>query len=196
MIEIALVRHGETDWNRQGRMQGHRDIPLNERGLEQAARLARRLRREPGLSRWNLVASSDLQRAFMTAACLAEAVGIAHIVRDPRLRERHFGRLEGTTREERQARWGCRWQRVDHGAESEDQLLMRAETFLAELTERQSGRFIVVTHGGWIRAVVRRHFPERAGIHPANTSLSLLQWAEGKWRCLAYNDTDHLLTDA
>src|SRR5690606_33512766 len=83
MIEIALVRHGETDWNRQGRMQGHRDIPLNERGLEQAARLARRLRREPGLSRWNLVASSDLQRAFMTAACLAEAVGIAHIVRDP-----------------------------------------------------------------------------------------------------------------
>lgn len=192
MIEVALVRHGETDWNRQGRMQGHRDIPLNERGLLQAGRLARRLRFGP----WDFAVSSDLQRAAMTASCLAEAAGITRMVRDPRLRERHFGRLEGTTREERLARWGDHWQRLDHGMESDEELLLRAEAFLADLTLRKSGRFIVVTHGGWIRALVRRHFPERAGIHPANASLSLLQWAEGRWRCLSYNDTDHLSPDA
>lgn len=192
MIEVALVRHGETDWNRQGRMQGHRDIPLNERGMAQAMRLARRLRHIG----WDLVASSDLQRAVMTADCLAEAAGVTRIVRDPRLRERHFGRLEGTTRAERLARWGTRWQLLDHGAESDEQLVARTQAFLADLTLYGTGRFIVVTHGGWIRTFMRRYFPERAGIHPGNTSLSMLQWADGQWRCLSYNDTGHLAPDA
>src|SRR5690606_34562382 len=101
-------------------------------------------------------ASSDLQRAAMTADCLAAVTGVTRIVRDPRLRERHFGRLEGTTREERFARWGSRWQWLDHGAESDEQLVARAQAFLTELTLCGTGRFIVVTHGGWIRAVMRR----------------------------------------
>lgn len=192
MIEVALVRHGETDWNRQGRMQGRRDIPLNGTGLQQAKRLAERL----AADRWDLVFSSDLARAAMTADCVARAAGVMRVVRDPRLSERDFGPLEGTTAAERLRRWGSEWPRDVRGMESDEALFGRAEAFLAELAARGAGRFVVVTHGGWIRVVFRRLFPERAAEHLGNTALSLLRHEHGTWRCLFAHDTSHLSADA
>ena len=92
MIRIVAVRHGETDWNRIRRLQGHTDIPLNANGEAQAARLAVALRDEPIAA----IHASDLSRAYATATPVAQALGLP-IRRDARLRERHYGVLEGLT---------------------------------------------------------------------------------------------------
>ncbi|MBX6395401.1 MAG: histidine phosphatase family protein, partial [Alicyclobacillaceae bacterium] len=89
-IVICLVRHGETVWNREQRLQGHQDIPLTDKGREQARAVARRLSTEP----WDLVYSSDLSRARETAEIIAKHCGV-RVVTDPRLRERFYGRFEG-----------------------------------------------------------------------------------------------------
>ena len=92
MIELIVVRHGETDWNRVGRLQGHTDIALNSTGLEQAARLAAALAGESIAA----IYSSDLARALATAKPVAAALGLT-IKLDPLLRERNYGLLEGMT---------------------------------------------------------------------------------------------------
>ena len=189
MTELAIIRHGETDWNAEKRMQGHRDTPLNQNGLRQAARVAERLAKE----RWDAVVSSDLARAAETSAIIANRAGISNRLFDRRLRERYLGELEGTTPEERVKRWGERWHELDHGAESADSLFGRAYRFLEEICELHGGkRIIVVTHGGWIKTLFTRLFPERELSPPANASLSLIGREEGRWRLILYNSTEHL----
>ena len=95
MTEIILCRHGETEWNRLGRYQGKTDIPLNERGREQARALADSLRDEPIVA----VYSSTLARAFDTAREIADVHGLK-VRRDPRLDEINQGLWEGLHREE------------------------------------------------------------------------------------------------
>ncbi|KAJ6366907.1 hypothetical protein OIU77_003314 [Salix suchowensis] len=90
--EIIVVRHGETVWNVDGRIQGHIDVELNDVGREQAAVVADRLSREFKVS---AVYSSDLKRASETAEKIAASCGIAEVIKDPDLRERHLGDLQG-----------------------------------------------------------------------------------------------------
>ncbi len=87
---LVLVRHGETAWNVEGRIQGHLDVPLNETGLAQAAAVGKRFRSE----RFDAIYSSDLIRAFRTASPVVANPEV-DIIRDPRLRERHLGVLQG-----------------------------------------------------------------------------------------------------
>src|SRR6186997_3178407 len=100
MKRILLVRHGQTDWNAAGRWQGHEDIPLNATGLEQARALANHLRARP----ISAVYSSDLKRAQMTGAAIAEALGLA-LKTDPRWRELHLGVFQGLTTPEINAKY-------------------------------------------------------------------------------------------
>ncbi|MED6160359.1 hypothetical protein PIB30_117998 [Stylosanthes scabra] len=90
--EIVVVRHGETAWNADGRIQGHLDVELNEAGRQQAAAVAERLSREPKIS---VIYSSDLQRAYETAQIIASRCGGLEVVKDSDLRERHLGDLQG-----------------------------------------------------------------------------------------------------
>ena len=92
---ICLIRHGETAWNAELRIQGHRDLPLNGSGLAQAEALAGRLAGQ----RFDALYSSDLLRARQTAQPLADVLGLP-VRLEPELRERHFGCCEGKTREE------------------------------------------------------------------------------------------------
>ena len=92
MIELFAVRHGETDWNRIRRLQGHTDTALNDTGVEPAARLAAALARESSAA----IHSSDLKRALATAEPVATALGLA-VRQSPLLRERNYGLLEGKT---------------------------------------------------------------------------------------------------
>ncbi len=98
---LFLFRHGETDWNREGRLQGHTDTPLNATGLAQAEALAETLRPH----RLDAVVSSDLMRAWTTARIVAEALGLP-LLADPGLRETNVGAAEGLLWIEAKVRFG------------------------------------------------------------------------------------------
>ena len=173
---IYVFRHGQTAWNREGRIQGHLDVPLNDTGREEAHRLAFALRR----IRLDSIFTSDLSRAVHTAElALAEASRrgwhpLVPIVADARFREVAFGKLQGLTRAEIREKFGDTV--ADHfggkvlsdellrdmGSENAGEILTR---FFAALTEHSAAypagsRFGVATHGG----VIRRLLYHGAGI--------------------------------
>jgi len=156
---LLLIRHGETQWNAQSRIQGHMDIALSARGLRQAQLLARFL----GASAIDAVYASDLARASQTAQPLADALALGlHL--DARLRERAFGLFEGSTYEQIQANWPNEfaiWRRRDPayaapGGESYLAQRARVLQFLEEVAGRHAGASVaVVTHGGVLDIVYR-----------------------------------------
>ena len=151
---MLLARHGETDWNRDRRWQGHSDTPLNELGREQARKLAESL---DGI---DAVYSSDLARARGTAEIVAARLGLA-VRLDARLRERGFGAWEGLTMEEIEGGFGetfRRWQTGEgHGAddaEAFDAFAARVHSFLDDVLRRHPDETVlVVGHGGSIRVI-------------------------------------------
>ncbi len=196
MRELWLVRHGETPWNAEGRFQGHYDIGLSPHGLHQAYRVAERL----AASRYafNGLYSSDLGRALLTARPIAEALGLTPIP-DPRIREIHAGELQGLLRSEMEARYPefhraiqqDPWNTKRPGGESMADLAARVQSFLDDLPE---GRFIVVTHGGVIRAALKIVLNLDNGtwgkFQIQNTSITRLLYPEG--RALSVGDVGHL----
>ena len=155
MTTLLLARHGETDWNRDGRWQGHSNTSLNARGKEQAQALADELTEEI-----DVVYSSDLARARETAEIVADRLGL-DIRLDPRLRERSFGSWEGLTGpeiEERDAEGLARW-RAGEGpgasdAEPFDAFAERMGRFLEDVLQRHPGESVlVIAHGGSIRVI-------------------------------------------
>jgi broad specificity phosphatase PhoE len=151
---IVLVRHGETDWNRDRRFQGHADTPLNEVGRTQAAELAETLEPESLTALY----TSPLRRASETAAIVAARLGIDVRPLDA-LREIHVGEWEGLTVEEVQSRYPERasvdWRSGWPGGETYDELAARVLPALVELAgEHPSERVLAVTHAGPIRAAL------------------------------------------
>ena len=156
MTTIHLARHGETDWNRELRWQGHRDQPLNARGREQAHALAQSLAR----SNVAAVYSSDLQRAAETARIVAESLRLP-VRLDPALRELDVGSWEGHTLSELEARCPeavARWQ--EHGepgwenGESHEEMATRVVATIRSIAARHDGQdVLVISHGGPIRAL-------------------------------------------
>lgn len=102
MTTIGFIRHGSTEWNRLGKLQGQLDTDLTDEGREQARLLGIRLANES----WDGIISSDLKRAKETAQIMSKLSGIPIIGMDNRLRERRYGQVEGTTVAEREERWG------------------------------------------------------------------------------------------
>jgi broad specificity phosphatase PhoE len=152
---LLLARHGETDWNRDGRWQGHANTSLNERGREQARELADGLTEQI-----DVIYSSDLARARETAEIVARPLGL-EVEIDARLRERGFGSWEGLTHPEVEERDGealARW-RVGEGhgaddAEPYDAFAERMRRFLEDVLVRHPDeRVLVITHGGSIRVI-------------------------------------------
>jgi 2,3-bisphosphoglycerate-dependent phosphoglycerate mutase len=152
---VLLARHGESDWNAAGRYQGHADRPLTEQGRRQAEELASRLARV----RLDAVYSSDLARARDTARPVAEAHGL-RVETLPELREVDVGSWSGLTREEAEQqfpegfqRW-LRWELGWEDGESFEEMGARVVGAVRRLAARHpSGRILVVSHGGSIRAV-------------------------------------------
>lgn len=186
---IGFVRHGVTDWNKEGRAQGQNDVPLNAEGLLQAERLARRLANEA----WQHIFSSDLQRAATTADTIAKAMGRSVDRLDSRIREKSHGRLDGTTEADRVARWGENWRDLDHQEETTEQVVARSLSFIEEATtEFADKRLLVVSHGAWIRTILGVILPD-LDIKPLlNTSLTVVRRKQDGWVCERFNCVEHL----
>jgi broad specificity phosphatase PhoE len=139
---LLLVRHGETDWNADGRLQGQTDRPLSDFGRRQARQLAAELTEED----LEAIYSSDLSRARETAQIVAERLGLP-VLLDPDLREKDWGTWEGLTAVERD--------RVEFVGESTEEHQERILRALRRIAERHTGdgRVLVVTHGGSMRRV-------------------------------------------
>ncbi len=146
MTTILLARHGETDWNRDGRWQGWADPPLNETGRAQARALAEQLRSTP----FDAVYSSDLRRAFETAEILASSHGV-DVVADPGLREIDIGSWSGLTRAEIDERFPAACSSTARPREEHRARVLAAIERIARAHPGE--RILVVTHGGTMRAL-------------------------------------------
>ncbi len=187
---IGWIRHGVTEWNRLGRIQGATDTPLSEEGLAQARLLAERLARESG--RWDGVVASDLQRAAATGRAIADRLGVPFAT-DARLRERSFGEAEGTTLPERLARWGEHWRDLVPDQETNAALLERGLAFVDELCGTRPGEaWLVVTHGSFLATIVPSLTGETADGYIQNVSLTIMEQTERGWKSLLHNCTLHL----
>jgi probable phosphoglycerate mutase len=197
---FVLVRHGETAWNVEGRIQGHLDIPLNSLGVAQAEALGERLVRE----RFDAIYSSDLMRAFHTARPTVRDPDRS-IIKDQRLRERHLGTLQGLTGDEAATQQPDAWKAFKSrdadlaldGGESLGEFFHRVVVFVEDiLDEHAGGRVLVVTHGGVLDAAYRhatgmplsaaRDFP----IY--NASVNVISHDSGRWKIESWGDVSHL----
>ncbi len=197
---IVAIRHGQTDWNAQSRLQGRTDIALNAVGRAQAARLADALRHE-GLTQ---VISSDLGRALQTARALAQPLG-AVLSTDVGLRERGFGRMEGLSfreLDERHPEWGARWRAreidfVPPEGESLRGFYARSVAAATALAQQYAGQSIaLVSHGGVIDCLYRA----ATGIAldaprtwlVSNATINRLLFNGERFSLVGWNDHQHL----
>lgn len=189
---VGLIRHGLTDWNAVGKIQGQSDIPLNDEGRKQAAQLAQRLK-DDETNHWDFVITSGLSRAQETGKIIADALNIPLYDPDSRLMERAFGQVEGLTSVERETLWGKDWHVLDLGQEKDEAIRVRALAFMEDLGKRYGDRnVLVVSHGGLLAqlyiALYQNKYNERIG----NLSLTIVEKQDKDWDLLLYNCTRHL----
>ncbi len=154
---IFLIRHGQTDWNLAGKLQGHANIPLNATGKAQAQKMAQFLKKKQA----SLAAlySSDLQRTHQTAQEIAKLFAL-EIILAADLREGYLGKLQGLTKKEYYDLYGpkpliCEALPEKVGAEPRDQVVARAMSYLHMIVQKHKGQHIaVVTHGGLLGSLI------------------------------------------
>jgi len=202
---IIAVRHGETAWNVNNRVQGHLDIPLNNVGREQAARLGQALVSETV----EAIYASDLWRAWDTAHAIASAASSANAKRvkvEEGLRERRLGAFEGRTFTEIEALWpdaSRRWRQrepdfaPDGGGESLLAFRARVLEALNRLAARHAGgQIALVAHGG-VMDVLYRHatgqeLQAKRTWALGNAAINRLLWSEQRLALVGWADTGHL----
>ena len=200
VTRILAIRHGETAWNVDTRIQGQLDVPLNDTGRWQAHRLSLAVAEE-GLA---AIYASDLLRAFETAQAVARGSGCA-IVADTGLRERGFGVFEGLTFQEVGERWpdeAARWRRRDpdfgpQGGEVLRDFYARSVTTVTRLAAAHTGQTIaVVAHGGVMdclyRAAARLELDAPRSWQLGNASINRLLYTPQGFTLVGWSDTNHL----
>ena len=203
---ICFIRHGETTWNAERRMQGHIDIPLNTTGMGQAKRLANALTQTK--YSFDAIYSSDLERALHTANAVANALSLA-VQTTPQLRERNVGQLQGLLLSEAPVLFPEIWQshiarELDHdlgGGESIRAFHQRMQGVLELFLRQHRGQSILaVSHGGSLdmiyRIVTQQALDaERVAVVP-NTSLNWITHDGSTWSVECWADTSHLSESA
>ncbi len=187
---IYLIRHGQTDWNVERRLQGHLDVPLNQVGLLQAEKVAKRFEQEI----LDAIYSSDLRRARMTAEIIA-ARQRREVFFHQGLRERGYGPFEGKRWDEiPEFQAGYRSDLLTaEGVESWREMRHRAVKALEEIAFRHAGqRVAVVSHGGTINAILSYLEGDEVPRYKlANASVTCLTCETNKWDISWINDTSH-----
>lgn len=207
MTELILIRHGETAWNAQRRLQGHLDIPLNVQGEKQAAALGQRLLSEAV----DTIVSSDLQRALQTAQAVALPRGLPVIV-DAGLRERCFGGFEGLLYDEihekfpeAHAAWksrepDARFPDGRHTAETLNEFFSRVAAAINRVVHPRIGQKIaIVTHGGVLDCIYRManklEIAQPRDFDVLNASINRVLWSDEGMQVIQWADIDHLSAD-
>jgi probable phosphoglycerate mutase len=199
--ELIVIRHGETLWNSEHRMQGQRNSALSPLGRAQARALAKRMHGE----RFDHLYSSDLDRAFETAQAIAAVTGHA-IVTDVRLRERCFGIFEGLTRDEMRDRHPKEYARFRErdpdyrvpGGESARAFHQRCLLCFREIAGRHpDGRIAVVAHGLLLVALYRAAHglalnEPRSALELINAGINVFRFEDPHWRMHVWADGSHL----
>lgn len=180
---LYLVRHGETDWNKQHRIQGRTDIPLNDTGRHQARETAALLARR----HWDAVIASPLSRAFETASIIAAELGLAEPTLLPAVVERNYGEAEGMD-----------YRTLDEqfpegtpvpGRETHEEVADRALPALLEIARQHPDQaVIVVAHGGVIRSVLQAVDPEGSFGRISNGSIHSFRFEDGALSLIAFDD--------
>jgi len=200
MGRVYIVRHGETEWNAEGRIQGHTDVSLSDQGRRQAEALARRLAEVP----FDIAYSSDLVRANETAQIILGERGIS-LRPTAQLREYHKGVFEGLTVHEYSKRYPDMYQAslindldfAPTGGETIRQTSARMAGFVAELRENHlEDTVLIVGHGGSLRSVIvaLMGLPLEANwkFVMGNSALSIFELYSDNGVMRLYNDTSHL----
>jgi len=203
VTRVLAVRHGETAWNVENRIQGQLDVPLNDRGRWQAQRLAQAMSGEA----LDAIYTSDLLRTVETAAPTVRGRAVGHVT-DSGLRERGFGVFEGMTFTEIEQRWpeqSARWRRRDpefgaEGGETLAEFYARSIAATSRLAAAHPGQTImIVTHGGVLdclyRAASRIALDAPRSWQLGNTSINRLLHTPQGFTLIGWSD-DHHLEDA
>jgi probable phosphoglycerate mutase len=202
MSQIFLVRHGETLWNSEGKIQGHLDSPLTETGLAQAESLAVYFKSQK--QNFAALYTSDLGRAYETARCISEKNGLP-VFADPRLRERNFGIFQGALKKTLAIQFP-EASRYFHAhdpdyvipeGESLKQLSERCVKCFEELAQKHVGeRILVVAHSGVFVSLFKHTLgipldaPRR--FLSLNTSINIFSYQDGIWMLEVWGDLSHL----
>ena len=204
VTRVLAIRHGETAWNVDTRIQGKLDIGLNEKGRDQAQRLGAALAKSQAQQPITAIYSSDLWRAYDTALAISKAIHVP-VVSDEGLRERGFGVFEGKTFDEIAQLWpdqSLRWRQRDphfcpEGGESLTQFTERILKASQALAARHSGQQIaLVAHGGVMDVLYRAATGQ--GIQAprtwslGNAVINRLLWTPAGFTLVGWNDTLHL----
>ncbi|QEO10594.1 histidine phosphatase family protein [Protaetiibacter larvae] len=179
-MTLAFIRHGQTDWNRDGRLQGSSDVPLNETGREQARAAERMLTDWP----WDAVVSSPLSRARETAQIIADGLGLPLGPAYPELVERDYGPLEGLPDTEMMARYP---DRAYPGAEPLDEVVERCLAGMARIdADFPDQNVVIVCHGTIMKYTLIRLTGHRVEAILNGTVSAIERDADG-WRVLTIN---------
>ncbi|WP_404409504.1 histidine phosphatase family protein [Jeotgalibacillus malaysiensis] len=188
MTSISIIRHGETDWNTEGRLQGATDIPINETGVLQAQQCGQFLK----IGQWDVLITSPLQRAKKTAEIMNEDLHLPLVVMDE-FSERYFGDAEGMTREERMAAYP---DKAYPNQETADMLQERILKGLQQINENYPDKnVLLVAHGAVIGAILSMLSGGEIGSRKTrliNGGITTIDFSEDQWRIRDYNQVEHL----
>ncbi|MCD0502574.1 histidine phosphatase family protein [Bordetella petrii] len=208
MTEIWFIRHGETTWNAERRLQGWKDAPLNDWGREQAALVAARVRAAAATAPFAALYSSDLQRTQDTAAPVGGQLDL-RVRLEPGIRERCYGVLEGLAMDEldeKQPEAAAAWksrepQRPIEGGETLAQFHARVVATVEDIAARHEGeRVLAVTHGGVLDIIWRQasgvglELPRQAAL--LNASINRVGVAGRGWEVLEWGNVGHLTAES
>ncbi len=204
-MEILLIRHGETAWNRERRMQGHIDIPLNDEGRRQASAVGLALAGE----RPQAIVASDLQRARDTAQAIADVHQLPLQLSDT-LRERCYGAFEGMTYQEISERYPeamrqwkvrdlhARFPAGERDAETLHEFHQRCIRAVTDIARRHEyGKIVIVAHGGVLdclhRAATGMALEAERNFSIINAAINRLHWDGRAFSLLKWGDDTHLV---
>jgi len=185
-MTLCWIRHGETDWNSTGRLQGRENTELNDLGKEQAVEASKYFETEP----WDVIVSSPLKRAWETAEIIASRIFIPTIYSVEEIIERSYGEASGLLPEERRLRFP---DGVIPGQEDFEHLRLRAMKGFDKIVREFSGKkIIVVSHGGLINSVLYTLSNGEFGSFKTrlkNGSINRIELTEDQWKVIFYNKT-------